>query len=256
MPSKGWKPENPDKGRTLVFDAFIALDPIAEVVLLWPEVALSPNEEWVPRLVLSQLNYFGRAESWSAARLSEEWIPRHDGTWGTLDKETSEVVAEINCAPLNGSEIPNGQELVRVLAADPTSWNQWGYGEKRARPDPPWNLLAQTADLHAERWSDPPGSRWLTYLCPFNAFVRKTFIERAPRKSGGITVVRYALDGAVLPLVQETVVLSWECSVQSTTRKSCAFPVSYGPTFVCQHYLDSTTVHRAAVARLVAQRPP
>jgi hypothetical protein len=30
--------------------------------------------------------------------------------------------------------------------------------------------LIETVDLHAERWSDPPGSLWVTYLRPANAF--------------------------------------------------------------------------------------
>jgi CRISPR-associated protein Csb2 len=203
---KGWKPEEPDKAKTKVFDAFIALAPTAEVIFLWPEATLNPDEEQTLRLVLSQLNYFGRAESWCTARLSEDWTQHHDGTWVKLDKVTGEVMAEINSTPLNGSKLPKGSEPVRILCADPENWDKWNY-KTRSRPDPPWNLLAETADLHAERWSDPPGSRWLTYLRPDDAFAGKSAVRGALRKTNGITVVRYALDGTVLPLVQETLSL-------------------------------------------------
>jgi CRISPR-associated protein Csb2 len=67
--------------------------------------------------------------------------------------------------------------------------------------------LAETADVHAERWSDPPGSRWVTYLRPADAFAVQARHRRIDRKVGPLTVARYALDGCVLPLVQETLAL-------------------------------------------------
>ena len=99
-----------------------------------------------------------------------------------------------------------GAEPVRILTADPESWDDWHY-KTRGRPDPPWNLLAETADLHAERWSDPPGSRWLVYARPANAFAGKAATQHTLRKTSRITVIRYALDATVLPLVQETLSL-------------------------------------------------
>jgi CRISPR-associated protein Csb2 len=86
----------------------------------------------------------------------------------------------------------------------PTAWKEWSYGRRARRPDPPWNLLAETADLHAERWSDPPGSRWITYLRPADAFAVQEWQRHIQRKARPLTVARYALDGSVLPLVQET----------------------------------------------------
>ncbi|MBI3245326.1 MAG: type I-U CRISPR-associated protein Cas5/Cas6 [Deltaproteobacteria bacterium] len=205
----GWKPEEPDKAKTKVFDAFVALDHTAEVVFLWPGVTLEPAEEHVLRLVLSQLGYFGRAESWCAVRLSDEWEPNSNGAWVRIDKTSGKVEARINCAPLNGgNRVSNDVEPVRVLAADPVTWQGWSYGRKASRPDPLWNLLAETADLHAERWSDPPGSRWLTYLRPSDAFAVTTGRQRMMRKAGASTVARYALDGTVLPLAQETLSLA------------------------------------------------
>lgn len=200
-----WFKKGP-QDRTLVFDAFVALAPDAEVVFLWPEVSLDSSEERTLHLVLSHLAYFGRAESWCVARLSKEWEPLDNERWAQIDKRTGEVMAETNCIPLNGGSIPHGKEPVRVLSAHPVTWNAWHYGKRAKRSDPPWNLLAETADLHAERWSDPPGSRWLMYLRPADAFAVKG-TRRVARKTGSFTVARYALDGTVLPLVQETISL-------------------------------------------------
>lgn len=199
--------------KTLVFDAFVVLDSTAEIVFLWPEVALDTPEKQVLRLVLSQLDYFGRSESWCIAQLSEDWETWGNGGWVRCDKTTGEVIAHSNCVPLDGGDISDGAEPVRVLAADPETWNTWSYS-KKVCPEPPWNLLAETADLHAERWSDPPGSRWLIYLRPTDAFAvapslpsQRSTVHPANRKTSGCTIVRYALDGTVLPLVQETLSL-------------------------------------------------
>jgi CRISPR-associated protein Csb2 len=201
-----WFKKGP-RDRTLVFDAFVALDRGDEVIFLWPEVTLDTGEEEVLSLVLSQLSYFGRAESWCTARLSQEWVPLDHGRWAQINHATGEIMAEINCVLMDGDFIPDGQEPVRVLMPHPSAWKEWSYGKKAKRPDPPWNLLAETADLHAERWSDPPGSRWVTYLRPTGAFAVQERRRRTERMARSLTMARYALDGAVLPLVQETLAL-------------------------------------------------
>ena len=186
---KQWKPESPNAAKTLVFDAFVALDPREDVICAWPEVTLANGEKEAAEKLLAHLHYFGRAESWCTARMAE---PPPD--------------AACNCRSIDADtgEIPPGTEPVQVLAPDPATWNTWGYGEKACRPSPPWNLLAETADLHKERWSDPPGSRWLTYLRPANAFAPEP-IQRPSSAARPVHVVRYALDGTVLPLLTEAV---------------------------------------------------
>ena len=197
--------------RTKVFDAFVSLvplkplkaesepapfNPAGEVVFHWPDANLTDDGKQTLRLLLSQLGYFGRAESWCAARLLMEFD-----------------AARINCAPGSAS----GKESVRVLAADPSTWNGWAFTDKKiVPPDPKWNLLAETADLHLERWSDPPGSKWVTYSRPADSFAPRP----APRPvSPGDTktdfvVARFVLDVAEgrrpLPLVTETLLLAEE----------------------------------------------
>ncbi len=201
MPKKG------TQDRTLVFDAFVVLHPDAEVIFLWPDVSLDTGEAEVLSLVLSQLSYFGRAESWCTARMSQGWVPFDHGRWARIDHATGEVMTETNCVPIDGDHIRDGQELVRVLMPHPTAWKEWSYGRKAKPPEPLWNLLAETADVHAERWSDPPGSRWVTYLRPADAFAVQERRRRIERKTRPLIVARYALDGAVLPLLQETLAL-------------------------------------------------
>jgi CRISPR-associated protein Csb2 len=201
---KGWTAKAPEKAKTLVFDTFVALKPTAEAVFLWPEVTLNRVEEQVLGLVLSPLSYFGRAESWCAARLATGWQERPHETWVRVEEHTGEILAETHCVPVGKAPMPAGTEPVGVLMPDPATWQQWSYGTKTRCPDPPWNLLAETIDMQAEGWSDPPGSYWLTHARPSDASAIEPRRQLLPRRGGPITVARYALDGTVLPLVQET----------------------------------------------------
>jgi CRISPR-associated protein Csb2 len=141
------------------------------------------------------------------ARLSRDWEPCKNKGWAQIDKTTGNMLSQMNCIPLNGSSISEGREPVRVLTPCPERWNQWDYTRAR-RPDPPWNILAETADMHAERWSDPPGSCWVTYLRPANAFAVQATRQQAQRRGKAYLVARYALDGTVLPLRQEALSLA------------------------------------------------
>jgi CRISPR-associated protein Csb2 len=170
----------------------------------WCALQGSNDLEEVLSLVLWQLSYFGRAESWCTVRLSHGSVPFDYGRWAETDYATGEMMTEINCVPMDGTHISHGQEPVHVLMPPPTAWKEWSYGRKAKPPYPLWNLLAETADLHAEHWSDPPSSRWITYLRPANAFAVQERQRRIERKARPLIVARCALDGVVLPLVQET----------------------------------------------------
>lgn len=198
--SKNWDPAAPHKAKTLVFDAFVALDPRAEVVVAWPDVSLPPDEKRAVKLVLSQLGYFGRAESWCSARIVDDWEAAPGRLCGWVEPATGEVSEYADT---------EGCEPVTVLVPDSSAaedhlrWDGWAYKDRKAaRPDPLWNLLAETADLHRERWSDPPGSRWLTYLRPSDSFAVEPRARSRPVPER-VRVVRFALDGKVLPLLTE-----------------------------------------------------
>jgi CRISPR-associated protein Csb2 len=184
-----WFKKGP-QDKTLVFDAFVSVSPDAEVVFHWRSArAPSAQGRRALDLVLSRLSYLGRAESWSTARLLEEF----DQT-------------RINCWP---GQPRRGWETTRVLVADAGSWNAWTYQDKKVvKPSPVWNLLAETADMQREGWSDPPGSRWVTYARPSDSFrvawkPRARFI-RCPMP----TIARYSLDGPVLPPIGMTLPLA------------------------------------------------
>jgi len=181
----------PSVKQALVFDGFIAVSPTLEVGVLWSDADLTPNEQEALARVLSRLNYLGRAEAWCAARLCANWDALEGEPCAWIDAETGPS--------------PTTTETIRLLCPDVKTWNIWSYGAKAFIPEPKWNMLAETADLHNEGWSDPPGACWMTYLRPAHALTppppihHRTVTESRPR------LVRFALDGTVLPRVTETV---------------------------------------------------
>ena len=193
--------------RTLVFDNFVAIEPKDELGMLWPDANLSGAELEAMARLLRHLSYLGRAESWCEARICHDWASLSGTECGWIDPVTGET---------GPGATRMDTEPVPMLCAETQTWRDWGYGKDAALPDPKWNLLAETLDLHRERWSDPPGSRWLTYLRPRQAFALQRahqevaeealwFQQWGTTSAHPPTLARYTLSSNVLPRLTETV---------------------------------------------------
>jgi CRISPR-associated protein Csb2 len=191
-----WYKKGPED-QTLVLDTFVAVDRTSELVVVWPDAQLDDRQLALLGTLLPRLGYLGRAESWCEGRLLQ-----------------CEEAAEANCQPLNGESPDAGLDLVRVLCADPatafddkhvrSSVNK-GARSKKPLYDPAWHLCIETGQLHAEKWSDPPGSKWVTYKRPAQCFgPQLTTQSRSRPTKPRMQVARYALDSTVLPLTTET----------------------------------------------------
>lgn len=198
-----WFKKGPDD-RTLVFDTFIALSRSARLIVRWPAASLDNDQRELLDRLLHNLNTFGRSESWCGAELLED-----------------EGSAGYTCRPL-GQEAPSNCEVIRLLCADPAraftdpsvppAAGAVIRRAKNGKPksgqpsvyDPAWNLCGETLQLQKERWSDPPGSRWVPYVRPRDCFKVERKPPNRPTSRPPIRVIRYALDSTVLPLVTET----------------------------------------------------
>jgi CRISPR-associated protein Csb2 len=188
--------------KTKVFDAFVSVSPEDRIIVAWPDVTLSQEERRVLTRLALGIGYLGRAESWVAVEVWEHWDGR------------------VNVGPIDSGEVIEG-ECVRVLAAQtPEMFAAWkerfmaqavGMGArsspKRRRlsverslvPHDLWNALhAETSDLQAQGWSSAPGSRWVDYVRPEDAF-RVTYQRKTRVQHIRPTVARFALSSAVLP---------------------------------------------------------
>jgi CRISPR-associated protein Csb2 len=195
---------------TLVFDTFVAAPRGSEILVCWPEAHLSEDERIALADWVQSVGYLGRAESWCEMRL--------------LDVEESELrLPEINCRQLGTRSPDKNTEIVRVLCPDPaTAFASThtprtivttGKGKAKqetatAHYDPDWHICGETLWLHAEKWAEAPGSRWVRYSRPTDCFRIVAAQRRANRPVLRPQVIRFALDSAVLPLVTETLAVA------------------------------------------------
>ncbi len=204
--TRHYMPKKKESDKTLVFDAFVCIDRESEVTIIWADVSFNEDECNILNTMLEGIGYLGRAESWCEARLLDQ-------------QETEQRFKYVNCFPLNGRIPTEKQELVRTLGADPveafndkhvTKTTTQGRGNNRqtiivSRYDPAWHLCMDTAQLHAEKWSDPPGSKWVTYVRPHDCFDPPRKRKTMKRKDENlIQFARYVLDSNVLPSLEET----------------------------------------------------
>jgi len=194
--------------RTKVFDSFVVVAPDSDIVASWP-ATLSESQRVLLARIIGNLGFLGRAESWCEARLLGD----------------SDVLPNCaaNCTVLTQDAIlSRDRELIRTLCLDPdtafsdkhvvgTETVTQGRGKSKTtqtilKPiyDPNWHLCMETLRLHEQRWSDPPGSRWVKYTRLRDCFkVGAVAWHRKPSGSR-LQIFRYALDSTVLPLVTET----------------------------------------------------
>ncbi len=209
-----WFKKGPDD-RTLVFDTFVAVSRESKLRVSWPDASLDDAQRVTLARILANLNTLGRSESWCEAAL----LGADAGSALDTSPERQPRVR-----PLNGHDPPPNTEIVRLLCPDAIAafaddkvvsvttkstgrgQNKETIEQRNTNYDPAWNLCMETLQLHKERWSDPPGSRWLQYARPRDCFK----IEPAARPRAAtltqprIQVARYALDSTVLPVVTET----------------------------------------------------
>ena len=192
---KTWAKDK-EGSKTLVFDTFVVVPSAVEVLVCWPDATLLAEERSVLADWLRHVGYLGRAESWCEMRLLE-------------DRETEKRVSEINCWHLGTRSPDKNTAIVRVLCPDPSSAFSSVNEIKQANSkiayyDPDWRLCGETLWLHAEKWAEAPGSRWVRYSRNADCFKVTSVPKHTSSSQFQPQVARFALDSTVLPLVTET----------------------------------------------------
>lgn len=168
-----WYKKGP-RDTTMVMDTFLALERASEVVVMWPEASLSERQRALLARLLSGVQYFGRAEAWCEAYLTD---PR-----------------PANCRAIApNSALPPDARPVRVLLPAP-----------HCTVD---DLELGTNELRLKRKRlDPPGSRWVFYALPADAFSVAGDLAPVvnPRP---VRIVRYVIHGVPRPSVTEAVLV-------------------------------------------------
>jgi CRISPR-associated protein Csb2 len=220
--------------KTLVFDAFVALDKSDEVAVLWPNVSLDQQAQRALVRVAENLGFLGRAESWVESRVLS-------------DADAAEAETRVNCVPTDGVPPMRGTEPVRILCADPVAAfaNEYtpklkistGRGKsktesQRAIYEPDWHLCMETLELHTQHWSDPPGSKWVTYSRPSDCFAISPRSAAGPCQRPRLTIARFAMDATVLPLAEDTLHIAEKARITAMGcfRRSEEHRLYGGPT--------------------------
>ncbi len=204
--------------RTKVFDTFAS--PRDPLVVIWPNVEFDGEETKTFQRLLSGLGYLGRAESWVEAELVSDWA------------------GEFNCWPLTG-EMSEKHEVVSLLTArEEGEYQAWSrevaavadseVKKRRGRSSggtmvPPdlWVALhVDTGDLQRQGWSMPPGSRWVDYLRPLDAFREEYQRQTIRVRERMPEVARFVLTGAVLPRLTDALAIGerMRVAVMSQTK--------------------------------------
>jgi len=201
-------PLNKGRETTKVFDTFIQIGEKDAVLVAW-DADLPTEELNALRTLADRLGYFGRAESLVEMRVL-------DGVAGI----------NANAKPLrDGESAPQKAELVRLLAPmNSAAYEQWRSeftatalaalgsqptaAQKKKLPIVPTDLFealqADTGELQAAGWNLPPGSAFVNYTRPENAFAPAPR-PRALRKGPLPTVARYAVVSTVAPRITQAI---------------------------------------------------
>jgi CRISPR-associated protein Csb2 len=173
--------------KNLVFDPFLAFDRPHTCYLCWPDLYLSSRHRDTLNLMLHNLNYLGRSESWVQAEL-----------WGGAAEGLFEsAVADVADADY---------ELVKVACVVPAA----EYKGKQSWMDA---LTFSTANLLKERASSPPLLRQVHYALPKNAIAVDP-PRRVAARLASVQSVLLGLDATVLPLVTTTLEVAEQVRVR------------------------------------------
>lgn len=173
--------------KNLVFDAFLVFDRPHACFMSWTDLDLSKDDRATLDLLLSNLNFLGRSESWVQA---EVWQGPVDGPFvcDTVGQTESEgELTSVACA-LPASEY---KDKAKWLAA----------------------LTYSTTDLLKEKSSSPPLLRQVRYIRPEGAIAT----DPAPqpmRRQVEVESVLLGLDATVLPLVTTTLEVAEQIRVR------------------------------------------
>ena len=192
--------------RTKIFDTFVHVAPGEYLTVLWP-VELNPAQRELLAALLGSLNYLGRAESLVEALLlppnTELPIPNAH----PITEATPLVAEEEPIRLLASMTVQDYKEWTDAQTKETAKAKTGKKAKQNALPPSLFDaLLADTGDLKAAGWSQPPGSRWIDYARPSEAF--RIAPARQPRPSDRRpTVARFAIVSDVPPSITQALSL-------------------------------------------------
>jgi CRISPR-associated protein Csb2 len=173
--------------KNLVFDPFLVFDRAHACYLCWPDLCLPARDRETLQLLLKNLNYLGRSESWVQAEL---WDGVPEGAFESFPADITD----------------NDHELEKIACAIPAA----EYSGKRTWME---GLTYSSGNLLKERASAPPLLRQVRYATSKGAIAvdspRRALWQAAP-----VHAVLIGLDATVLPLATATLEVAEQVRVR------------------------------------------
>lgn len=215
--------------RQLIFDGFVALDPVAPVVMAWPEITLDAQAAADLGELLHLTNYLGRSESWVLARLLPAEPPSQWNCWpADADPDEEGEIVPVACVVAPAAYRANASVVTekkvtrgKKKPADGSSTLSWMDA-----------LAYSTPELLRWRRSEPPAFQFLPYRRSARCFEVKSR-PRTVAPQQGIYGVLYALESKVLPRVISTLEIAERVrrKLMGTHRAIVGDPAKVSPRF-------------------------
>lgn len=190
---------------SLVFDAFYRVDPNAELVAAWPELALDPESFALAAHLASLIGYLGRAESvvvaYAADRIDGEFpvAPQMPVAVGSIGADVLAPLTPVQYAETRPSLLAQNRDK-------PGSRSRLAF-EATVPPALTDALQVETSQLQAAGWSRPPAARLVRYPSP-EVGPRPPVRRPRPTRPDDPTrfpVARFVLAGRPLPPITDAV---------------------------------------------------
>jgi len=180
-----------EAAKTMVFNTFVAVSKDEPVIVCWPNADLDEEHRETLNRIMGNVSYLGRSESWCSIELLE------NETYSHSDACMSDK-GFFNVCPVDAKSSGLDYEAVPVLVPSPDI--------DMSKPlDESHPFLVRTVTLRENlNRIDPPESVWVEYARPRNCFepVYDAAIRKFDERS--VKVVRYLIDGKVLPSILDT----------------------------------------------------
>jgi CRISPR-associated protein Csb2 len=161
---------------SLVFDTFVAVDPVETLTLYWPDLTVPDDDVRSLDLLLARLDYLGRSESWVRCHA------RADGP-----------VLTVNCMPLADEEPHADGQIVRLLSPGSSCTLD--------------ELTVETTDVQRQKRPLPAGAVEVSFVRPFDCFAVHPGRAAMAQVSAPQLAV-FLLDGPVLPSAKDTLLVA------------------------------------------------
>ena len=190
--------------RQLVFDGFVVLNPHDKVIIGWTELNPSAGQKADLNMLLRNLNFFGRSESWVDARVSEDedevhWncfpkgYGKRPGEMQTIPVATAMSRAEYDAKPIFRKPSPKKGKGVAVQWLDALAWT--------------------TEEMFKARQSEPPAFRFVSYQRSAHCFDVNPVLKPG-RREKAINAVLYSLESKVPPRILSSLEIAEQVRVR------------------------------------------